>query len=275
MLMRVGVFENYELPSPLQAVNPAVKLLCSAAVMLFVSLVFDIVTLSALLLWGSVLALGPGRIRPAVLVRALIPFALFGVGFLWMNALLPRQTGDGATELLRLGPVVVWREGLRNGLSFAVRALNFGVYSVLFVATTEPTSFVLSLIHQLRVPPRFAYSALAAYRYLPTLHAELDQIRAAHRLRGVGESEGLRGKVKQAYRYTIPLLAAALRRAGRTANAMEARAFTGRGRTWYRRTVTTPRDLVYALLLLGGVAVIVAASASAGTLLFWSGRLWE
>ncbi len=273
-MIRRGVFESYELASPLHLVNPAVKLLCSLAVMLFVSLIFDIPTLSTIAGWGLLLVLGLARVRPTVLARAMLPFAIFGLGFLWMNAILPRAAEGQAEALLRLGPLTVWREGLLNGISFAIRALSFGVYSVLFVATTDPTTFVLSLIHQLRVPPRLAYSALAAYRYLPTLHAELAQIRAAHRLRGVGETGGLRGKLQQAYRYTIPLLAAALRRAGRTANAMEARAFTGRQRTWYRTTRLRAVDAGYALLALGGVAAIVVLSARAGTLMLWSGRLW-
>lgn len=271
-MMRRGVFENYERDSPLGAVNPSVKMIASVLVMLFVSVVFDHQTLAAVIALGVVLVLGIGRVRPGVLARAMVPFLIFGIGFLWMNALLPRTAG---TPLFTVGPLVVSREGALNGVSFALRAIAFGVWSLLFVATTEPTSFVLSLVHQLAVPPKLAYSALAAYRYLPSLQMELEQIRGAHRLRGVGEAGGVRGKVQRAYRYTVPLLAGALRRASRVAAAMEARGFSGRDRTWYRRERLTWRDALYAVAVLGGAAAIVWWSWRSGVLRLWSGRLWE
>ena len=271
-MMRHSVFENYELDSPLATINPAVKLICSVVVMLFVSVVFDLQTLSLITGFGALLLLGLGRVRPLLIARALFPFVLFGLGFLWMNALLPRSAG---TVLFTLGPVALSAEGLRNGVSFFLRALTFGVWSVLFVASTEPTRFVLSLVHQLSVPPRIAYSALAAYRYLPSLQIELDQIRGAHRLRGVGEAGGVRGKLQRVYRYTVPLLAGALRRAGRVAAAMEARGFSGVNRTWYRKESLQLRDAAYALCVFSVTAFIVWWGMYSGTLMLWSGRLWE
>ncbi len=271
-MMRRSVFENYELYSPLATINPAVKLICSVVVMLFVSVVFDLQTLSLLTAFGALMVLGLGRMRPVVLVRALLPFLLFGIGFLWMNALLPRSAG---TTLFTVGPVAISAEGLRNGMSFFLRALTFGVWSVLFVASTEPTRFVLSLVHQLSVPPKIAYSALAAYRYLPSLQIELEQIRGAHRLRGVGEAGGVRGKLQRAYRFTVPLLAGALRRAGRVAAAMEARGFTGANRTWYRKEGLRLRDAAYALGVFGVTAAVIWWGLHAGTLMLWSGRLWD
>ncbi|TVR85374.1 MAG: hypothetical protein EA428_15915 [Spirochaetaceae bacterium] len=271
-MIRHTVFENYELDSPLATINPAVKMICSVIVMLFVSVVFDLQTLSLLTAFGALMVLGLGRVRPLVLARALLPFLLFGVGFLWMNALLPRSAG---TTLFTVGPVAISAEGLRNGVSFFLRALTFGVWSVLFVASTEPTRFVLSLVHQLSVPPKIAYSALAAYRYLPSLQIELEQIRGAHRLRGVGEAGGLRGKIQRVYRYTVPLLAGALRRAGRVAAAMEARGFSGMNRTWYRKESLRLRDAAYAIGVLSVTSLIIWWGLYSETLMLWSGRLWE
>jgi len=271
-MIRSTVFEQYEYDSVIARVNPAVKMLCSVVVMLFVSVVFDLPTLGAVTLFGAVIVTGPGRVRPGVLLRALLPFVLFGFGFLWMNAVLPRESG---TVIASWGPVRVSAEGLLNGAAFFLRALSFGVWSTLFVASTEPAAFVRSLMHQLRVSPRIAYSALAAYRYLPNLHLELEQIQAAHRLRGMGESRGLRGKVQRAYRYTIPLLAGALRRAARVAAAMEARAFSGASRSWYKREELHLRDLAYTLCVLAGLLAIVVWGLHSNTLMLWSGRLWE
>ncbi|TVQ27750.1 MAG: energy-coupling factor transporter transmembrane protein EcfT [Spirochaetaceae bacterium] len=270
--MNARIFENYERITPLSTVNPTVKILCSVAVMLFVSVVFDLQTLTAVTLLGLAVLVLLGRVPLRTITRAMVPFMLFGFGFLWMNALLPRAQG---TVLASWGPVLVSAEGLLNGISFFLRALSFGVWSLVFVASTDPTLFVLSLMHQLRVKPRIAYSALAAYRYLPMLQQELEQIRAAHRLRGMGEHGGLRGRVQRIYRYTIPLLAGALRRATRVAAAMEARAFSGERESWYRTVGVRKRDFVYLVGIMVLMGVIIAWGVQSSSLSLWSGRLWE
>jgi energy-coupling factor transport system permease protein len=271
-MITYSVFQNYERPSPLHKINPSVKMLISLAVMLFLSIVFDHPTLVRIITIGLILLLPVGRVPVQVIARAMLPFILLGIGFLWMNALLPRTSG---TVIFTVGPLSISREGAQNGVSFFLRALGFGVWSLLFVATTHPTSFILSLIHQLRVAPRIAFSALAAYRYLPSLQLELEQIRVAHQLRGLGEVGGIRGKIQQAYRYTVPLLAGALRRATRVAAAMEARAFSGRERTWYRREQLHWHDLYYAIAIGGAVGLVIWWSSRTGSLQLWNGRLWE
>ena len=267
-----ALFETYERPSPLSGVNPAIKLATSIVVMLAASVVFDLQSLSGIFALGLVVAVAGGRVPLRVIARGLVPFALFGFGYFWMNAVLPREAG---TVLFEIGPLAVVREGALNGVRFAVRALCFGIYSIVFVATTDPTDLARSINQNLRVPARFTYSALAAYRYLPTLKSELHQIRAAHRLRGLGEGDGVRGKVVQIYRYTIPLLAASLRRAGRVADSMETRGLGREPRTDFRAVRVRTRDCLYAAGLLGAVAAILLIAAGAGVLELWRGRLWE
>ena len=53
---------------------------------------------------------------------------------------------------------------------------------MLFVLTTDPVDFVLALIHQARLPYRIGYAAFVAYRFVPLVQAELDNIRAAHQI---------------------------------------------------------------------------------------------
>lgn len=270
--MRASLFTHFNESSWLSTLNPAVKLVTALVVMLLASILFDHPTLIGLLAIGFSLLLALGRISLFAILRGLLPFMLFGIGFLWMNALLPRVAG---TPLFSLGFMTLYLEGLLNGISFFLRALVFGVWSLLFVATTNPTWFVLSLVHQLKVPPRFAYSALAAYRYLPALQQELSQIQAAHRLRGVGEAGGIRGKLQRARRYTIPLLSGALRRATRVAAAMEARAFTGLNRTWYRQPTLQPRDFLFLLLIVALIGALLTWTSMSGYLRLWRGHLWE
>ncbi len=275
--MRAGLssslFAQYERPSLLARINPVVKLAVALGYMMAATAIFDAATLAALLVLALGLTAIGGRVPLRVLGRGLLPFVVFALGYLWMNSLFPRQ-GSGAS-LFVLGPLRVDGQGLANGATMGLRALCFGGHSLLFVSTTDPTLFALSLVRQAGLSPKTAYSLLAAYRLLPLLESELRQIRAAHRMRGVGEGDGLRGKVLQIYRYTLPLLAGSLRRAGRIAAAMESRGFDGsRDRTWYRDVRVARRDWLYAVAMAAALAAVLVAAGSLRTLTPWSGRLW-
>lgn len=265
------VFTHYEVASPLRHINPTIKLAVSLVVMLIATVVFDMVVLSLILGFGLLLAAIGGRCGIGTIARGLIPFALFGSGYIFMNALLPRETG---TVLVSLGPVAVSAPGLLNGLRFALRALGFGAWSLVFVATTDPIDLVRSLNQNLRLPGRFTYSALAAYRYLPTLESEIALIRQAHRLRGVGEGRNPGAAVQRAYRFTIPLLAGGLRRAGRVADAMEVRGLGNAHRTHFRRVLIQRRDIMYAVVVIGMVIATVFGVGGDGPGALWTGRLW-
>lgn len=227
--------------------NPSLKLIVVAGYVLLATVLFDLRALALLIGLALVAAWRLGRVPLATIGRGLMPFALLGLGYIWMNALFPRAGTDPAVVLFELGPLRATQAGLLNGIVVFVRAICFGACSILFVATTHPAAFVVSLAQQLRLSPRVAYGVLAAYRFLPVLHDALAQIRAAHQLRGVGERGGLAGRVEQARRYTVPLLATAIRDAGRIAVAMESRAFSGdRSRTWYRQLAITRADWLFA-----------------------------
>jgi energy-coupling factor transport system permease protein len=269
--MRRTIFACYEQSSLLHRLNPTVKLALVFLFMIVATLLFDFWTLILIFLTVLLITWQLGRIPLPVLLRGLLPFLVLGLGYVWMNGLFPRTEGS---TLFQWGAFRVVAEGVVTGVVLTVRALCFGICSLFFISTTDPTAFIISLSRQLGLSPRLAYGTLAAYRFLPLLEAELAQIRAAHRLRGVGEGEGVRGKLSQLYRYTLPLLASAIRRAGRVATAMESRAFTGnRTRTYYREVRVSWLDWVFvagALMLLG---LILTLSWSLGWLHLWHGEL--
>ncbi|MGH2360624.1 MAG: energy-coupling factor transporter transmembrane component T, partial [bacterium] len=146
---------------------------------------------------------------------------------------------------------------------------------LMFITTTEPSRFILSLILHLRVPYRFGYAMLAVYRFLPMLASESLLIRGALRIRGVGEGQGVAGWSQRMLRYTVPLLAAAIRRAERLAIAMEARGLApGIQRTYYRRPALGTRDFVAAAALIGVNALVLVLSWQLGFLRLWRGQLY-
>lgn len=100
---------------------------------------------------------------------------------------------------------------------------------------------------------------MAAYRFVPMLNFELTVIRAAHKIRGISDRGGLKAKFEQTKRYALPLLSTAIRKAERTALAMDSRAFGAfENRTYYRMQKFTLRDLLFILTFwIIGIVIIV------------------
>ena len=95
---------------------------------------------------------------------------------------------------------------------------------VLAFLTIDPVDLADSLVHQLRVPVRFAYGALAAVRLTPGLAQEWQVLARAERARGLA-GRGVGGLVRRWARRAVALLVSAVRRATRVAVALDARGF--------------------------------------------------
>ncbi|WP_424005225.1 energy-coupling factor transporter transmembrane component T family protein (plasmid) [Haloarcula salina] len=157
-----------------------------------------------------------------------------------------------------VGPVSVRQAGLRIGAATGLRILALATLSMLFVLTTDTESFLRALVQNLGLPYRIGYSAMAAFRFAPMIRADLRTVRGAHRIRGVPEGNGIRGRLRRVSRYAIPLFVNAIRRAERTALAMDARAFGAfDSRTHYRKESICPADIgfVAAFWALSGAIV--------------------
>ena len=260
------LFEYYESSSPLHRLNPMAKLAGVVVVMAGATLFFDPV-IPALLALGLLLALWAlGRVPPRRLARWLIPVLGFGLPVALFNALyFDVASVADPTVLARFGPWQITAEGLWAGLGLGLRVGCFLAASLFFITTTDPTEFALSLIQQARLPYRFGYGVLVSYRFLPLLRAEFETIRAAHRVRGVGERTGLRGRLEQMRRYAIPLLAGAIRHSERTSMAMDSKAFGGGpGRTYRRLLTVKPGDWAFVLGALAFTAAVIVAAGRLG-----------
>jgi energy-coupling factor transport system permease protein len=132
--------------------------------------------------------------------------------------------------------------------------------SIFFALTTDPGSLVRALMVHARLPPRIGYSLFAAMLLVPDLASEAQQMRIARamktgrrirRVPGPGEIISL----------VIPLLAFAIRRAGRTAVALEARGLSPVG----PRTVLNAPGFKRsdAIFLIAAVVVIALCGAAA------------
>ncbi|MET7420560.1 energy-coupling factor transporter transmembrane component T [Dactylosporangium sp. NPDC005555] len=176
---------------------------------------------------------------------ALLPLTGLGARGLWRRGwplLLSATFVLVFTVLLgsKEGPVAATIGGVEvhePALGYALRLIAIGLPGFVVFATIDPTDLADSLIAHLKVPPRFAIGALAAFRLVPLLTDEYRLIRLARRARGIDAGWNPVAHVRLAASATFGLLVGAIRRGIRLATAMEARGFDrGQPRTSARET---------------------------------------
>lgn len=249
----------------LQRLNPLSKALLLVPVVVVASFAFDPLVPLALMALALLATRVLGRVSWPSLLRPLALAGLLSFGMFWTSAVF--YVGPGAEAGAPshwLGPLRLTEAGLVYGAAMASRLLAIFSVSLLFVLTTDPSAFVLALIQQARMPYRVGYAVFAAYRFIPLLHEEFDNVRAAHQMRGA-VGRGLLGRLREYLGYAIPLLAITVRKAERLALAMDARAFGALPeRTYFRQTVVGWNDALFLAGALGVLALVVVLRGIAG-----------
>jgi energy-coupling factor transport system permease protein len=255
--MRLFLFQEQD--SFLHRLNPLTKFGVNLPMWIVLSLVTDpvtplvFITLSVAALWLL------GRISPLRQARLLWPFWTLALGMFVTFAFAEQPSRAGYQVIAEFGWLRITDEGLLVGVATSLRVLALFSLSLLFVMTTDPVEFIQSLI-QLRHSPisyRFGYGVLAAYRFVPMLATEVEQVRAAHHVRGFAPGWGPAGVWERSRAFAIPLLASAIRRADRVALAMDSRGFGAeRERTYFHEQRFTARDALFAMA--SGVVVVAA-----------------
>ncbi|MGI8880915.1 MAG: energy-coupling factor transporter transmembrane component T family protein [Jatrophihabitans sp.] len=223
--------------------NPTSKVaaLGILAVPLFLSV--DAVT-SGILVVAEVIALPLLGIGPRVLARTAWPLA-FGLGTLWFANWLVAGTVAGM-------------------LPVSLRLVALGLPGLVLVVTTDPVDLADALVQRWHAPARFAYGALAGFRLLPLLIAELFTMARARRARGMGGGANPVRWVRLGVGLLFGLLVQAIRRAVRLAAAMDSRGFAAaEHRTFARVSTVTGWDRLF--VLAAAVLVIGAVATSIGT----------
>jgi energy-coupling factor transport system permease protein len=254
--------------SLLHRLNPLAKIIATAPVLLFLALVTDPWTPAAFILLFSLVSVICGRIPLVRYLKTVGPLIFLVTGFLIVYPLVvdPARVA-GTAVVFALGPVVVRWGGVVFGVATALRIFALMLGTLLFVLTTDSMDFIRALVQQWRLPYRIGYSAMAAYRFVPMLSSELDVIQNAHKVRGISDRNGLRAQYDRAKRYAVPLLATAIRKAERTALAMDSRAFGAfETRTYFRQLAFATRDWLFVITFWGVSLALVLTLAHAGLL---------
>jgi energy-coupling factor transport system permease protein len=231
----------------LSSVNP-LSLLAACLVWLVAAIaIFDpgfqlatiLVMVAALLLFR--------RLSPLAILALMVPFALFGFGML-TTALLFRQDGLFPTHVAVAPPVAP--HAVYAGVTLFLRTVACGMISALFAFSVDPGALVRALMAWCRLPARVGHALFAAMQLVPDLAGELQQMRLARAMKSGARLRRIPGP-REALSLLIPLLAYAIRRAGRIAIAMEARGLSPGPRTIMHVPPFTRRDAAFALAAAG------------------------
>lgn len=192
------------------------------------------------------------RRSPLLVIGLIVPFALFGFGFLTTAALF-RQESDFALQMAKEAPLS--GESVSAGIVLFLRAIACGLISSVFVLTTDPAQLLKALMADWRLPPRIAYALFSAMQLLPDLAREAQQVRLARAMKRGRRPSRMPGPVETAS-LVIPLLAFAIRRAGRAAIAMEAKGLSASPR---RTILGAPKTGVADAVLVTVAVTLLAA----------------
>ncbi|WP_424467852.1 energy-coupling factor transporter transmembrane component T [Pseudoclavibacter helvolus] len=221
--------------------TPLVKIAATLPAIIAMFVVRDALSPTLLIVLCGIAILSGTRMSPRgallLLVGTPIVLAVLSVSLgVWVDPNVASETASAAPLVATLGldgaatifeiagrpfTVAAWA----TGLGTALRLVAIVLLSLVGGIATAGDDFVRSLVQHLRVPYRFGYAAMAAFRFVPRFRSELEVIRAARRVRGIDRGRGPIAWLRSQLDVAIPLLAGALRHADRVALSMDARAF--------------------------------------------------
>jgi energy-coupling factor transport system permease protein len=203
-------------------------------------LVFSIVYTICALLFTEIIPL-------LLIFLSLIPLVLIGRLFKeWIKSI------RGLSFLIVF---IIVLNTLFISLSFAI-AMILRIYIMIsafsiFFLTVDPNDLALSLI-SMKLPYEFAFSFSLAFRFVPTIAIEAQNILDAQQSRGYEmQKKGLISQIKNLFPLLIPLIICSIRRAFNVAEALESRAFgSKKERTYYYSIRYTLKDWIFTLYLV-------------------------
>ncbi|TMW70289.1 energy-coupling factor transporter transmembrane component T family protein [Alteribacter natronophilus] len=245
----------------LSSVNPSVKAMTILIPGVLLAFMFDIFTPLAYLIFTVAMTFILSDIPVKRYLAIFSPFIIVALGFSWMTMLYTSDRFAGGEIVFSFLWFDITEGAIITAVSLGIRSLCIVALSLMFVLTTDSTKFMLSLMQQAKLPPKLTFGILAGYRFLPTFRHEFEVLRQAHRIRGVGRAKGIRGRIRQFRRYSIPLMANAIRKAERVAIAMESKGFTGStGRTHYHEMKVGRKDWMFFSAFVTAFFAVVFAS---------------
>ena len=227
-------------PTVLEKINPFIKvvtiLVCAILMALTSTWKLNLAVLIAALLALLLLS----NCKLSSLVKTFVPVILLA-GAVFVSGM---SYGKSAAQSASIYDVA----SMDSALLLSTRILAYVGMGMVFALSTDQKEFIMSLMHQAHVKPKFAYGVLAAVNLIPTLRREWDEVNLAYRAR----------KKRTGLLPIGPLfntLVNGIRWSENVAMAMESKGFDGDGsRTFAITTRVRAGDICFAVLCIGLMA---------------------
>lgn len=227
-------------PTVLEKINPFIKvvtiLVCGILMALTSSWKLNLAVLIAALLALLLLS----NCKLSSLVKMFVPVILLA-GAVFVSGM---SYGKSAAQSASIYDVA----SMDSALLLSTRILAYVGMGMVFALSTDQKEFIMSLMHQAHIKPKFAYGVLAAVNLIPTLRREWDEVNLAYRAR----------KKRTGLLPIGPLfntLVNGIRWSENVAMAMESKGFDGDGsRTFAITTRVRAGDICFAVLCIGLMA---------------------
>jgi len=168
---------------------------------------------------------------------------------------------DGATVLVRLGPLTITAEGAGFAAGVVLRVLVIAGAATLFSRTTRIPDLVMDLERR-GVSRRIAFVVGSAVGTIPGIVERAAMITAAQRARGLDTEGSIRRRIRGVVPIVGPTILGAINEAEERAIALEARGFTRPGRrTLLWEPLDTSRQRVARWLLVLAIPVTAVTPA--------------
>lgn len=182
---------------------------------------------------------------------SLIPFILIGKLFKqWLKSI--RGLSYLYLIIIVLNTLFISEKGLSFAVSMLIRiSIMISAFSIFFLSV-DPNDLALSFI-SMKVPYEFAFSFSLAFRFVPTIAMEAQNIIDAQQSRGYEmQKKGIISQIRNLFPLLIPLIISSIKRAFNIAEALESRAFgSNKNRSYYFKINYSVRDWIFTIYLIG------------------------
>ena len=240
----------------MERINPFMKALTVLVCALILSFQYTIQVNLVVIVFALTLLFVFSRCSKRCLILCLLPALLTAISLFFTAVWFSNGTGIKVPESIvanhyDLVGMAISGSSMYQGMLLSTRVLAFAMLGLLFALTTNREEFVLSLIWQGHLPPKYAYGVLAALSLLPTLKAEMKDTRLAYKVRGV-----------KLYPWSMKpvfvMLVNTVHWSECIAMAMESKGFDSTGeRTYYKKPVVGIKDYCFLLGLPLGLLLLI------------------
>lgn len=172
----------------LEALNPSVKAITALLCVVLIAVQY-LVMVNVLVFVISVLLLVCfSKTKLKNLCKLLLPAFIAAFGLFVTGYFHGKGVDAPQMEQIAAMPYAVraaMSAGLYPALQLSTRLLAYAGFGMLFCLSTDGELFISSLMHQCRLPAKFAYGILAAIHLMPNIVREFRLVRLAFRARGM------------------------------------------------------------------------------------------